>query len=445
MRQNLISVLALLTGTLFLYLGNGLHSLLLPMRGTFEGYSETILGFFGTSWAAGFVLGCIFARRLVKRMGHVRAFSGFISIIAITALLTGIFVDPTVWLLSRAVTGFGAAATAMIIESWLNERATNESRGMIFSLYMAITLIGVVGGQMTVAFSDIHTPILFMFAGIFYCVAMLPTLISTAQTPKPLSEVHLDLVALYRNSPVAFLGILLVGIANGAWGTLGAVYGAKTGLSAGDIALMMTIAIFAGAAMQLPAGKMSDRMDRRYVLAILSGIAWLAGIQMFLFQPQNVLTVLILIGVYGAAANALYPIAVAHANDYAKPSEFLAVSGGLLLLYGIGTVIGPSVGGPMMEFFGPYALFAVTALAHALITIHAIIRTRLRAPIPVGERDAYTSVSTGAPTTPESLALSPRSQPLPGTEEPGTVEGASEADSAADAEKAEKKVGSAAA
>ena len=421
MRQNLISVLALLTGTLFLYLGNGLHSLLMPMRGTFEGYSETVLGFFGTSWASGFVLGCIFARRLVKRIGHVRAFSGSISIIAITALVTGLAVDPTVWVLSRAVTGFFAAATAMVIESWLNERATNESRGMIFSFYISITLLGVVGGQMTVAFADIQTQTLFLVAGIYYCFAMLPTLVSNAQSPQPLSEVSLDLVALYRNSPVSFVGILLVGIANGAWGTLGAVFGAKAGLSAGDIALMMTITIFAGAAMQLPAGRMSDKMDRRYVLALLSGVAFLAGFQLLAVQPENVMTLLILIGVYGAAANALYPIAVAHANDFAKSSDFVAISGGLLLLYGIGTVIGPSVGGPVMQYLGPYSLFAVTALAHLLIVAYALVRSRRRAPVPIGERDSYQSVSSGTTVTPESLSLSPRAQPLPEGDEADNI------------------------
>jgi MFS family permease len=401
MRQNLFSVLALLIGTLFLFLGNGLHSLLMPMRGAVEGYSETILGFFGTSWAAGFVLGCIFARRLVKRIGHVRAFSGFISIIAITALATGIVVDPTFWILSRAMTGFSSAATAMIIESWLNERATNESRGMIFSFYISITLLGVVGGQMTVAFADINTQTLFLMAGIYYCFAMLPTLMSNAQTPKPLSEVRLDLVALYRNSPVSFFGILLVGIANGAWGTLGAVFGAKAGLSTGDVALMMTITIFAGAAMQIPAGRMSDRMDRRYVLAILSGVAFVAGFQLFLIQPGNVMTLLILIGVYGATANALYPIAVAHANDFAKSSDFVAISGGLLLLYGIGTV---------------------TAFAHVLIVAYALIRSRMRAPVPVGERDSYQSVSSGTTVTPESLTLNPRAQPLPESDASANVE-----------------------
>lgn len=422
MRQNLLSVLALLTGTLFLFLGNGLHSLLMPMRGAVEGYSETVLGFFGTSWAAGFVLGCIFARRLVKRIGHVRAFSGFISIIAITALATGIAVDPTFWILSRAATGFSSAATAMIIESWLNERATNESRGMIFSFYISITLLGVVGGQMTVAFADIKVQTLFLMAGIYYCFAMLPTLVSNAQTPKPLNEVKLDLVALYRNSPVSFVGILLVGIANGAWGTLGAVFGAKAGLSTGDVALMMTITIFAGAAMQIPAGRMSDRMDRRYVLAILSAVAFIAGFQLFAIQPVNVMTLLILIGVYGAAANALYPIAVAHANDFAKSSDFVAISGGLLLLYGIGTVIGPTVGGPVMQYLGPYSLFAVTASSHILIVAYAIIRSRMRAPVPVGERDSYQSVSSGTTVTPESLALNPRAQPLPEPQAGGNVE-----------------------
>lgn len=422
MRQNLFSVLALLTGTLFLFLGNGLHSLLMPMRGAVEGYSEIVLGFFGTSWAAGFVLGCIFARRLVKRIGHVRAFSGFISIIAITALATGIVVDPTFWILSRAVTGFSSAATAMIIESWLNERATNESRGMIFSFYISITLLGVVGGQMTVAFADINVQTLFLMAGIYYCFAMLPTLVSNAQTPKPLSEVKLDLVALYRNSPVSFFGILLVGIANGAWGTLGAVFGAKAGLSTGDVALMMTITIFAGAAMQIPAGRMSDRMDRRYVLAILSGVAFIAGFQLFIIQPGNVMTLLILIGVYGAAANALYPIAVAHANDFAKSSDFVAISGGLLLLYGIGTVIGPTVGGPVMQNLGPYSLFAVTALSHILIVAYALIRSRMRAPVPVGARDSYQSVSSGTTVTPESLSLNPRAQPLPEAEAETNVE-----------------------
>lgn len=412
MRKNLLPVASLLLGTLFLFLGNGLQGLLLPVRGTAEGYPTTILGLIGTSWAAGFVLGCFFAPNVVKRIGHVRAFSVFTSMIAIVALMTGILIDPTWWLILRALTGFSTAGTSMIIESWLNERATNESRGVIFSLYIAITLFGVVGGQMMIPLGDTSTSIFFMICGILYCVAMLPTLLSKAASPQPLKQVQLDLRGLYRNSPVSFLGILLVGIANGAFGTLGAVFGRQAGLSDSTVAAMMSVAIFAGAVMQLPAGRLSDRIDRRYVLAALAGVGALAGLLIFLVEPSQVWIVLTLIAIYGAAANALYPIAVSHANDFATAEDFVKVSGGLLLLYGIGTIIGPTIGGPVMTATGPYGLFMITACAHILITAYAIIRSRMRAPVPVAERDAFSPINAGTATTPESLQLSPRAAPF---------------------------------
>ncbi|WP_281976556.1 MFS transporter [Pseudorhizobium flavum] len=410
MRRNLLPILALLTSTLFLFLGNGLQGLLLPVRGSAEGYSNEILGLIGTTWATGFVVGCFVAPNLVRRIGHVRAFAGFGALICLNVLLTGILVDQTAWLILRAVTGFCTAGTSMIIESWLNERATNESRGAIFSFYISITLFGVVGGQMMVPFADVSTPILFMICGILYCLAIIPTAVSKAASPQPLKRVRLDLKGLYRNSPVSFIAILLIGTANGAYGTLVAVFGARAGLTEDMIAIMVSVTILAGAVAQFPAGRLSDRMDRRYVLAGLAGLGAVAGVGLSLFQPANVYMILILVSLYGAAANALYPIAVAHANDHASSEDFVKISGGLLLLYGVGTIIGPTLGGPVMTWLGPHALFAVTALSHILVTAYAIFRSRIRAPVPVEERDSYAGSPALAPslTTPESLLLNPR-------------------------------------
>ncbi len=407
MKRNLLSVAALLFGTLFLFMGNGLQGILLPVRGNIEGYDTTTLGLLGTSWAGGFVIGCLVAPKMVRRVGHVRAFSGFISIVAIIALVSGIIIDPVWWVILRAVTGFSTAGTSMIIESWLNERATNESRGAIFSLYIGITMMGAVGGQMMIPFGNIHTQTLFMVCGICYCIAMLPTTLSTAASPQPLKAVSLDLKALYRNWPVASLGILLVGIANGAYGTLGAVFGANAGLSDGNIALMMSSTIFAGAVMQFPAGRLSDRIDRRYVLAGMAAVAALDGLLLFLIKPGNPHFLIGMVVIYGAVANTLYPITVAHANDFAAPEEYVKVSGGLLLLYGIGTIIGPTLGGPVMSTIGPYALFFVTAVAHVLITAYAIFRSRQRAAKPASDRDAYTTMpsANAQMITPESMSL----------------------------------------
>ncbi len=419
MRRNLLPVLALLTGTLFLFLGNGLQGLLLPLRGSLEGYSNETLGLLGTTWAAGFVIGCFVAPNVVRRIGHVRAFSGFLALICMNVLLTGLFVDQTAWLILRAITGFCTAGTSMIIESWLNERATPESRGTIFSFYISITLFGVVGGQMLVPFSDVTTTTLFMICGILYSIAALPTTLSKAASPQPLKRAKLDLKGLFRNSPISFVGILLIGIANGAYGTLAAVFASRAGLSQGAVAALVTITIFAGAIMQFPAGRLSDRMDRRHVLAGLSAAAALAGLVVAMVRPTDAYSIIVLVAIYGAAANALYPIAVAHANDFASAEDFVKVSGGLLLLYGIGTIIGPTLGGPVMTWAGPYALFLVTAIAHILITAYAIIRSRQRAPVPTEHRDAYTvaPAATSPMTTPESIALDPRAAPAEGATE----------------------------
>lgn len=411
MRSNLLPVLALLLGTLFLFFGNGLHGLLLPVRGTQEGYSNEMLGLLGTSWASGFVLGCFLAPALIRRIGHARAFSVFIAITAVVALFTGILIDDVVWVALRAATGFCIAGTSMIIESWLNERATNESRGAIFSFYIAITLIGVVGGQMTLTLGDAATQTLFLACGVFYCLAILPTTLSNAATPKPLKAVKLDLPALYRTSPIACFGIFLIGIANGAYGTLGAVFGARAGLSQTGVALMMSLTIFAGALAQFPAGRISDRADRRHVLAVLSAVAAFAGLLVVLLHPFDAVHLIPLVVFYGAAANALYPIAVAHANDHAVPEDFVKVSGGLLLLFGIGTIIGPTIGGPIMTRFGPHHLFAVTAVSHLAIALYAVYRTYVRPPVPAeqrGESYAAMPAATTPVTTPEASVLDPR-------------------------------------
>lgn len=408
MRKNLFSISALLLGTFFLLAGNGLHGLVLPLRGTHEGFSSTALGFLGTGWATGFVVGCILAPRLVRRIGHVRAFSAAAATIAIIALATGLIIHPIAWIALRVITGFALAAAFMIIESWLNERATNQSRGMIFSLYMTVTYVGIVAGQMSIALGDIGNSTFFMIAGILYCLALLPTTISTASSPAPLSQVKLDLPLLYRNSPVSFVAMLLVGMANGAFGTLAPVFGDKVGLSGATIATLMSVTIFSGAIMQFPAGRLSDHMDRRYVLAGISAIAGASGLALFALAPDSLGMLFALISLYGAMSYTLYSIIVAHANDYAEADQFVAVSGGLLLLYGIGTIIGPTIGGIVMTGNTPYMLFALTGVAHISIAAYALYRSTRRASIPLGDRETFSSVPASRSATPEAIALDPR-------------------------------------
>jgi MFS family permease len=244
----------------------------------------------------------------------------------------------------------------------------------------------------------------------FFCCSLIPTAVSSAASPKPLQDVSLDLKGLYANSPVAFTGCMLIGVANGAWGTLGAVYGARIGISTAGIALMMSLVVVAGAAMQIPVGRISDRTDRRYVLAGASLGATLVGLLIFFATPRGSVLVIAMTAAYGSLAYTLYSLAVAHANDHAKSEDFVKVSGGLLLLYGFGTMIGPVLGAVLMGRFRPESLFLATALAHAALAIYTVQRVSKRAAVPLADREAFSSLPADRAVTPESLRLDPRGE-----------------------------------
>ena len=410
MASQIVPVLALLLSTAFLLAGNGLHSLLLPLAGAEAGFSTAELGLLGTGWAAGFVLGCLAAPVVVRRVGHIRAFACSASCAAIIILLNGIIVEPLAWILLRIGSGFFLAGSFMIIESWLNERTTNESRGTVFAVYLMVTYLAITAGQLGVGAGDPGATTLFMAGAVLFSLAVLPTALSTAASPRPLTRVKIDLRKLYGNSPVAFLTVLLVGVVNGAFGTLAAVWGIRIGLPTPLIALMMGITVVSGALTQVPAGRLSDRTDRRYVIAGAAVAAGLTGLAIFVLNPADPTLVLTLVAIYGALTYPLYGLAVAHANDYADASDFVAVSGGLLLLYGAGTMIGPAAASVVMTLIGPEALFLVTFVSHALIAGAAIYRTYRRAPIPQSVREAYRSVPSARASTPETVTLDPRAE-----------------------------------
>ncbi len=408
---NYRQILSLLRGTGFLLAASGLHGLLLPLRGQAEGFSTASLGLLGTAWAGGFVTGCIVAPRLVRRIGHVRAFGTFAASGAVIALLTGLMIDQYVWIVLRAFTGFVMAGAYMIIESWLNEKATNENRGTVLGLYMIVSYASIMAGQMIVAIGDVTNESLFMVAGIFFCLALIPTAVSSAATPKPLEDVALDLKGLYATSPLALIGCFLIGVANGAWGALGAVYGARIGIGNAGIALMMSVVVLAGAAVQFPVGRLSDLTDRRYVLALASVGAAAVALLVFVLQPRSAALVIITSAAFGGLAYTLYSVALAHANDNARPEEFVKVSSGLLLSYGLGTMVGPVLGAVLMAQMRPESLFLATALAHALLAAYTLLRIKHRAPTPQATKHAFRTLPADRAATPESLRLDPRTYP----------------------------------
>lgn len=405
MAGQLLPITALLVSTFLMLVGGGLAGFVLPLRAAFEGWSPTTIGWIGTGYSIAFTGGCIVVPRLVKRVGHVRVFATLLTLLSMSLLLQALVVDPVAWALFRGIAGFSLAGAYMVIESWLNESVTNDNRGRVFSIYMIVTMVGMMGGQYILPLGSVDGPNLFMIAALIYASAVIPTALSSAQSPQPLAQVDLDLRGLFTRSPAAAVGTLLAGVIAGAWNFLAPVYGGEIGLSTFHVATMLASVMIGGAVFQYPLGRASDRIDRRHVMTFAGLVGLAISLVMMTIHNQPPVVIFALMFLFGSVLYPIYSLNVAHANDFASPHEFVSISSGLLIIYGVGSMIGPQVAGRMMDGVGPSGFFATMAMSYAAYAAYSFWRSLRRPPIAPEERPDFRAQAVARLHTPESYKL----------------------------------------
>lgn len=411
MLRHIVPVTGLMLSTFFLLAGSGLTGIAIPLRAGIEGWSPVTIGWIGFGYALCFTAGCVIVPRMVRRVGHVRVYAVLATMLAMSLLLHALIVHPLAWIAIRGIAGFALAGAYMVVESWLNEKATNDSRGQIFSFYMIMNMVGLMAGQFMVLLGDPATTTLFIIAALLYAMAVIPTGLSNAVSPQPLTEVRLDLGKLYRNSPAAMVGMLMVGVIVGTWNSQAPVFAERSGLTGNQIPLMLALAMISGAIFQLPLGRASDRMDRRYVM-VLAGLVGVGCAAAYRFVPgaDTAPGVFVTVFVLGAILFPIYSLVVAHANDYAEPSDFVEISSGLLIVNGAGAMIGPVLSGFLIDGLGPGGFFLSLALPFAVFGGHAAWRITQREAAPAEEMTDYNYMPSTRSQTPETFNLDPRSE-----------------------------------
>ncbi|MCS6932147.1 MAG: MFS transporter [Acetobacteraceae bacterium] len=371
-------VASLLAGVGILLTGHGLLNLLLPLRATAEGFGTLIVGVFGAAFFGGFVAGCVVGPRIVRRVGHIRCFAAMVSTLTALALLHPLVVSGPLWVLLRALFGSALAVAYLVVESWLNERAGNSTRGTVMSAYIVVNFGGITAGQMLLPTGEVGGFGLFALSAVLLSVAALPVTLTRAAQPAPVAEVAFRPLRLYRASPVGLLGALLIGVTNGAFWTVGPVAATGYGLSESGAAMFMTAAALAGALAQWPAGRLSDRTDRRRVLVGMLFGASAAGLVLGLATDGPWL--LPLAAAFGALALPCYAIAAAHAYDLVPADEYVDTASSLLLVNGAGAAIGPVLAAACLLWLPGGGLFLFTAAVHAALLGFVLWRLRARPP-----------------------------------------------------------------
>lgn len=296
-------------------------------------------------------------------------------------LFHGLWQEPWLWWLLRFVTGYCFAVLYVVIESWLNEQSTNETRGAVFSAYTLITLTVLAVGQQMLLLYDPRQMSLFAIASAIVSIAAIPVVLSAAPSPAQAEKkVKLNLRRLYRISPTGMLGCLAAGLANGAFWALAPSFVFSYSSDVSLAAWFMTAAVLGGAAGQWPLGLWSDRVDRRWVIAFASLVGLVMGLLVWQFYSQvSTLSLMLMSAAWGAVAFPIYAVAVANANDNAEPGEFVMISSGLLLMYGLGAIAGPFLTAILMDMVGPGGLYLFAAVIHLVLLGYTIYRISQRA------------------------------------------------------------------
>lgn len=392
MIQVLKSAWALLLGMGLLMIGNGMQGTLLGIRGEIEAFSTLEMSVIVSAYFLGFLGGSRMAPGMIRRVGHVRVFAALASLISAVMILYPTVVDPIVWTLGRVLIGFCFSAVYVTAESWLNNAASNETRGQALSLYMIVQTTGIVLAQALLLTADPSGYVLFVIPSILVSIAITPILLSISPTPAFDTTKPMSLKELFGYSPLGCVGMFLLGGVFSAQFGMSAVYGTQAELSIAQISTFVSTFFVGAIITQYPIGWISDRMDRRRLIVIVCCIGAGGAVIGALFG--NVFIMLLLAAfLMGGASNPLYSLLIAHTNDFLDYEDMAAASGGLVFINGLGAIAGPLITGWAMDVFGPPGFWMFAGGLIATLAVYGVYRATQRAAVAVEETGSFVTMS----------------------------------------------------
>jgi MFS family permease len=365
-----------------LMLGAGLQSTLLGVRATLEGFPPLVTGLIMSSYYVGYLVGTRIAPPLLRHVGHVRVFAALAAIASAAVLTQGVFVNPPVWAATRLLSGICFAGIYVVAESWLNDRASKNNRGRLLAVYMLVLYVGLGAAQFLLILASPRSATPFMLVSVLISLALVPIVISAQQVPESAIPSKVRLIELYRNSPLGVVAVTMSGLISSIIFSMGPVYARLSGLETNQVAAFMGVSILAAVLTQYPVGRLSDRMDRRTMIASVCIVATLVAGSIALFRDIAHPLFLTLAALFSGFALTLYSLSVSHVNDKLEPKQMVAASSALLLLNGTAAGFGPVFSGGPMAGFGPRAYFATLATLTGLLLIYDVWRKSRRGPVP---------------------------------------------------------------
>ncbi|XDZ64614.1 MFS transporter [Alphaproteobacteria bacterium LSUCC0684] len=403
MQAALLSSWTLFFGIFLFMAGNGLQGILLGTRAEQLAFGDLTTGFVMSGYFFGFLLGSKIVPRMVSRVGHVRVFGALAGLASSSILVHALFELASLWMLMRIITGFAYSGMYIVAESWINAKADNRTRGSLLSIYMIVSMMGLIIGQLLLSAGEPDDVTLFLIVSILVSIAVIPILMTAAKVPEISEPEKTSLLRAYHVSPLAVIGMGFNGMTSAVLFGMGAVYANKLQLSLNEVAIFMSSIMVGALILQYPIGKLSDIFDRRSVILVVQILATATAMLGFVAESLSFPLLLLAGLIYGGVHTPLYSLYIAHANDYLTPKQIIAMSSMLVMINGIGAVFGAPIVGYCMKIFGPSAFFPTMAIMHFIMTVIVVIRMQVRDSMPVEAQAPFVAMPERATAIATSL------------------------------------------
>jgi MFS family permease len=416
-RNPILTTWPLLLGMGILMLGAGLQSTLLGVRATIEEFPTTVTGIIMSCYYVGYLVGTRLAPQLLRRVGPVRVFATLAALASVAVLVHASWVHPGPWAVMRLISGICFAGIYVVAESWLNHRATSSNRGRLLAIYMLVLYVGLGSAQFLLVLSSPQSTELFMLVSALISAAMVPIVASAEEVAEAPVPQRVRFRELYRDSPTGVVGVAVSGLISSIIFSMGPVYARLSGFGTRGVAEFMAVSIFAAVLTQYPVGRLSDRIDRRTVIASMCLIGTAVAAVIEVFGPLPRLLFLLLTALFSGAALTLYSLSVSHVNDKLAPSQMVAASSALLLMNGTAAAFGPALTGGLMSAFGARAYFGTLGTLTAALALYDLWRKARQQPVPQSEKGPFINTRelvTSAGLDPAPMAgVEPLEMPAP--------------------------------
>ena len=369
MYTTLYSFSSLYAAALLMLCGTGLFNTFMGLRLTGQDVSPFWVGALIACYYLGLVCGARLGHRLLIRVGHIRAFVACAAIAATMVLAQASIAYLPLWLLFRLIAGVAMVTQFMVLESWLNEQTENHLRGRVFSVYMLVSGLGTVLGQLSLTMYGAMDLRPLTLVAIFQVLCLVPVALTARSHPPTPVPAPLDLKFFAKRVPLSLTVLFVAGNLSGAFYGLAPVYAVSLGLSTAQVAIFTAAAVTAGLLSQFPMGWLSDRVNRAGLIRINAALLAVLPALLWGWTAWPFWVMLLLACVFGVLQFTLYPFGAAFANDHVGAERRVGLSAVLLMVYGIGACLGPLIAGALMSWAGPNMYFVFVSVCALVLVL----------------------------------------------------------------------------